>query len=132
MKKKPYHWKPKRVLRLPDLDHAKTAVLSSLGSPESERSYRFAIDDFIAWYCSEPRLACDVGVAPRLRSQTVRTGSLDDGAFAAARGTLGHHRLSRQRWSCANRSDSGVGQGGHRCLANDCEYQYWEAVPMCE
>jgi hypothetical protein len=48
MKKKPYRWKPKRVFRLPDLDHAKTAVLSSLGSPESERSYRSAIDDFVA------------------------------------------------------------------------------------
>lgn len=49
MKKKPRRWKPKRVLRLPDLDHAKTAVLNTLGSPDSERSYRFAIDDFIAW-----------------------------------------------------------------------------------
>ena len=57
MKKKPFHWKPKRVLRLPDLDHAKTAVLNTLGLPDSEHSYRFAIDDFIAWYCSEPRLA---------------------------------------------------------------------------
>jgi site-specific recombinase XerD len=57
MKKKPVRWKPKRVLRLPDLDHAKTAVLNTLGSPDSQRSYRFAIDDFIAWYWSEPRLA---------------------------------------------------------------------------
>src|SRR5579862_1383520 len=69
MKKKPYRWKPKRVLRLPDLDHAKTAVLSSLGSPESERSYRFAIDDFIAWYCSEPRLAFNKTVVLRYRLQ---------------------------------------------------------------
>ena len=45
MKKKPYRWKPKRVLRLPDLDHAKTAVLNTLGSPDSRLSYRFAIDD---------------------------------------------------------------------------------------
>ena len=57
MKKIPPHWKPRRILRLPDLDHAKTAVLNTLGSPESQRSYRFAIEDFIAWYCSEPRLA---------------------------------------------------------------------------
>ena len=57
MKKKSLSRKPKRILRLPDLDHAKTAVLNTLGSPESERSYRFAIEDFIAWYCSEPRLA---------------------------------------------------------------------------
>src|ERR1051326_8977167 len=47
----------KRIIRLPDLDHAKIAVLNTLSSPDSQRSYRFAIDDFIAWYCSEPRLA---------------------------------------------------------------------------
>jgi site-specific recombinase XerD len=69
MKKKPFHWKPKRVLRLPDLDHTKNAVLSSLGSPESERSYRFAIDDFIGWYCSEPRLAFNRTVVLRYRLQ---------------------------------------------------------------
>ena len=51
------------------VDHAKTAVLNSLGSPESERSYRFAIDDFIAWYCSEPRLAFNKTVVLRYRLQ---------------------------------------------------------------
>src|ERR1700726_4212655 len=35
MKKKLSCRKPKRVLRLPDLDHAKTAVLNTLSSPES-------------------------------------------------------------------------------------------------
>ncbi len=49
-----------RVLRLPDLDHCKTTVLNSLGSLASRRVYEYAIDQFIAWYCSEPRLArCD-------------------------------------------------------------------------
>jgi hypothetical protein len=48
---------PKRVLRLPDLDYAKGAVLYTLGSPESKRAYQFAINDFVIWYCSEPRLA---------------------------------------------------------------------------
>src|SRR5215467_4518166 len=47
----------RRVLRLPDLDFAKRAVLNTLGSPESKRAYDFAIDDFVSWYCSEPRLA---------------------------------------------------------------------------
>ena len=47
----------RRVLRLPDLDHCKSAVLNSLGSPASCRVYEYAIDQFIAWYCSEPRLA---------------------------------------------------------------------------
>src|ERR1700674_4185476 len=58
---------PKRDLRLPDLDYAKTAVLNTLSSPDSRRSYRFAIDDFVAWYCSEPRLAFSKTVVLRYR-----------------------------------------------------------------
>jgi site-specific recombinase XerD len=69
MKKKLHSGKPKRVLRLPDLDHSKTAVLNTLGSPDSQRSYRFAIEDFIAWYCSEPRLAFNKTVVLRYRMQ---------------------------------------------------------------
>ena len=38
----------RRVLRLPDLDHCKLAVLNSLGSPASRRVYEYAIDQFIA------------------------------------------------------------------------------------
>ena len=44
----------KIVLRLPDLDHAKTSVLNSLSSPRSRRNYKFAMEQFITWYCSEP------------------------------------------------------------------------------
>ena len=47
----------KAVLRLPDLEYAKSSVLNSLASPESQRSYEFAIRNFVQWYCSEPRLA---------------------------------------------------------------------------
>jgi len=54
-------------LRLPDLDHAKAAVLNSLRSPESQRSYQHAIDEFIAWYCSEPRLSFNKTVVTRYR-----------------------------------------------------------------
>jgi hypothetical protein len=43
---------PKRVLRLPDLDHTKLSVLNTLGSPQSQRAYDIAINDFIAWYCN--------------------------------------------------------------------------------
>ncbi len=49
--------RPKTKLGLPDLDHSKSAVLDSLRSPESKRGYRHAIDEFIQWYCSEPRLS---------------------------------------------------------------------------
>lgn len=48
---------PKTVLRLPDLDQAKSAVLNSLSSADSQRGYRHAIDEFVEWYCSEPRLS---------------------------------------------------------------------------
>jgi site-specific recombinase XerD len=57
----------RRVLRLPDLDHCKSAVLNSLGSPASRRVYEYAIDEFIAWYCSEPRLAFNRIVVVRYR-----------------------------------------------------------------
>ena len=57
----------RRLLRLPDLDHCKRAVLNSLGSPASRRVYEYAIDQFISWYCSEPRLAFNRIVVARYR-----------------------------------------------------------------
>jgi hypothetical protein len=47
----------KTVLRLPDLEVAKSAVLNSLSCPDAQRGYRHAIDEFVDWYCSEPRLS---------------------------------------------------------------------------
>jgi hypothetical protein len=38
---------PKAVLRLPDLDQAKSAVLSSLTPVDAQRGYRHAIDEFM-------------------------------------------------------------------------------------
>jgi hypothetical protein len=55
------------VIRLPDLDHSKVAVLNSLTSPRSRRVYQYAIEQFIAWYCSEPRLAFNRIVVVRYR-----------------------------------------------------------------
>jgi hypothetical protein len=60
--------RPRRVLRLLDLEHARTAVLNSLISPESQRGYRHDIDEFVDWYCSEPRLAFNRIVVLRCRS----------------------------------------------------------------
>ena len=56
------------VLRLLDLEHAKAAVLNSLTSPDAQRGYRHAIDEFVDWYCSEPRLALNRTVVLRYRS----------------------------------------------------------------
>ena len=58
---------PKAILRLPDLDHAKAAVLNSLTCPDAQRGYRHAIDEFIDWYCSELRLAFNKTVVLRYR-----------------------------------------------------------------
>src|SRR5256885_5991693 len=57
----------KTRLRLPDLDQANAAVLNSLRSPESQRGYQHAMDEFIAWYCSEPRLSFNKAVVTRYR-----------------------------------------------------------------
>ena len=43
---------PKTVLKLPDLEQSKSAVLNSLVSSSSQRSYDHAIREFIEWYCS--------------------------------------------------------------------------------
>jgi integrase len=57
----------KSALRLPDLEVAKSAVLSSLSCPDAQRGYRHAIDEFVDWYCSEPRLAFNKTVVVRYR-----------------------------------------------------------------
>jgi len=44
----------KTVLRLPDLEQSKSAVMNSLTSASSKRSYDHAIREFNDWYCSDP------------------------------------------------------------------------------
>lgn len=58
---------PKSGLKLPDLEQSKSAVLNSLPSVSSQRSYDHAIRQFIDWYCSEPRLAFNKIVVTRYR-----------------------------------------------------------------
>ena len=57
----------KSVLRLPDLEIAKSAVINSLSCPDAQRGYRHAIDEFVDWYCSEPRLSFSKTVVLRYR-----------------------------------------------------------------
>ena len=59
--------KPKTRLGLPDPDQSKAAVIGSLRSPESQRGYRHAINEFIDRYCSEPRLSFNRTVVLRYR-----------------------------------------------------------------
>ncbi len=58
---------PKTILRLPDLEVARPAVLNSLSCPDAQRGYRHAIHEFADWYCSEPRLSFSKTVVTRYR-----------------------------------------------------------------
>jgi integrase len=57
----------RRVLGIPDLEQSKHAVLNSLPAKTSQESHGHAIDEFISWYCSEPRLAFNRTVGLRYR-----------------------------------------------------------------
>jgi hypothetical protein len=59
--------KAKAILRLPDLEQSKNAVLHSLAAASSQESYGHAINEFITWYCSKPRLAFNRAVVLRFR-----------------------------------------------------------------
>ena len=58
---------PKHVLKLRDLEQSRSAVLNSLTSRSSQRTYDHAIREFIEWYCSEPTLAFNKTVVTRYR-----------------------------------------------------------------
>ena len=79
---------PNHSLSLPDLDQARSAVLNSLPSKESQRGYRHAIDEFMTWYCCEPRLSFNKAVVTRFRihleSRQLAPGTIN-GRLAAVR-----------------------------------------------
>ena len=90
---------PKTHLRLPDLKYSKTAVLNSLTSTDGQRGYGHAIDEFVDWYCSEPRLALNRTVVLRYR------GYLE--ARQLAPGTI-NLRLGAVRRLAYEAADSGL------------------------
>jgi integrase len=55
-------------LTVPELEQSKATVLNTLPSAHSRRSYKHAMEKFIAWYCSEPRLGFNRSVVLRYRS----------------------------------------------------------------
>jgi site-specific recombinase XerC len=89
----------KIILKLPDLDHAKSSVLNSLSSPHSRRNYKFAMEQFITWYCSEPRLSLNRAVVLRFRLYLESLG--------LAPGTV-NQRLAAVRRLAYEAADSGL------------------------
>src|SRR6185436_10222595 len=81
---------PKRVLALPDLEHAKTAVLNSLTSASGQRTYDHAIREFVAWYVRIP-LASNRTVVLRYSIH------LEDLNYAPATSTFGWPRFAAWR-----------------------------------
>jgi site-specific recombinase XerC len=53
---------------IPELQQSKTAVLNTLASQHSRRSDEYALERFIAWYCSELRLTFNRSVVVKYRS----------------------------------------------------------------
>jgi len=90
---------PKRVLALRDLEQTKAAVLNSLTSTSSQRTYDHAIREFVAWYCSEPRLAFNRTVVLRYRIHLEQRG------YAAATINL---RLAAVRRVAYEAADAGL------------------------
>ena len=56
-----------RILALPDLEQAKSAVLNTLTSNSGQLTYDHAVTEFVEWYCSKPRLAFNRNVVLRYR-----------------------------------------------------------------
>ena len=74
-KKEPESVGRSATLTIPELEQSKTAVLNTLASQHSRRSYEYAIERFIAWYCSEPRLTFNRSVVVKYRSFLERLSS---------------------------------------------------------
>src|SRR5579859_332337 len=90
-RKKSKRSKAKTILRLPDLEQSKNAVLHSLAAASSQESYGHAIDEFIGWYCSEPRLAFNRTVVLRYRFFRSRKSSPPPPSTCAWRQSGGWH-----------------------------------------
>jgi hypothetical protein len=96
---------PKNVLKLADMEQSKSAVLTSLSSASSQRSYDHAIREFVEWYCSEPRLAFNKTVVTRYRislEQRHYAPSTINLRLAAVRRLLSQRSIEEQQWQgCA-------------------------------
>jgi hypothetical protein len=79
-----------RVLRLPDLDHCKLAVLNSLGSPASRRVYEYAINQRLGLV---PRSSRTISGQPQPVSGT-------EGSFEPSPGQERYGGGASRRMSC--------------------------------
>ena len=106
---------PRKVLRIPDLEHSKHAVINSLPAKASQESYEYAIDEFISWYCSEPRLAFNRTVVLRYRFFLEQKKPRPVDHQCSSRGCT-PPRLRSLRLGAAE-----PGTGGRHCQSQRCQ-----------
>jgi site-specific recombinase XerD len=130
------HVPKKQNVPLPDLDHAKSGVLNSLSCPDAQRGYAHAIDEFIEWFCSEPRLSFNRAVVLRYRMH-LESRKLAPATINLRLGAV--HRLAYEAADCGLLSPDlaagirrikGVKNLGVRCgnwLTSEQSQALWQA-----
>ena len=121
MKQKPSsrrrHSSTKSILRLPDLEHAKAAVLNMLNLADPKRGYRHANDEFVDWYCSEPRLAfknSGLTLSFSSRIPSTRTRHYQSASWRRASAIRSRRlRSSQRRFGCRHSSGKRGEEAGH-------------------
>ena len=77
-------------------------MLNSLSPPRSRRSYRSAMDQFIAWHCSEPYLALNQTIVLRFRlhleSLGLAAATINQGLAAVRRLAYESMRRELRKW----------------------------------
>src|SRR6266545_3286755 len=95
---------PKRVLALPDLEHAKTAVLNSLTSASGQRTYEHASREFVTPV--NPEMTSGHGISGRRqagddrRRGGDRCGTADSSSLGVCSGLIcGGAALRLRQWT---------------------------------
>ena len=128
MKRKPRNKErlgAKSILRLPDLEAAKSSVLNSLSCPDAQRGYRHAIDEFVGWYCSEPRLSFSKTVVLRYRMH-LETRNLAPGTINLRLGAV--RRLAYEAADCGLLSARSCGWNTAGQGRQEAGRQAWQLV----
>jgi site-specific recombinase XerD len=79
---------------------AKSSVLNSLSCHDAQRGYRHAINEFLDWYCSEPRLSFSKTVVVRYRMH-LESRHLAPGTIISGLGRFGAWHTRRQSVACS-------------------------------
>jgi len=103
--------KPIANLTVPELEQSKISVLATLPSAHSRRTYRYAIERFIDWYCSEPRLGSNRCAAVRYRSyleSLAESGWLSPELATGIRRVKGVRQLTERYIGCKQKLSEAV------------------------